>query len=124
MCQYGAKVFAEQGKTWREILGFFYPHAHLSDEEQPSPPPPEEDVGEWLLEDLDKHLPPWVEWEGYNPHTALARAARNAEPPLGIAISGELRKAHDSKVLVHQFFWKGLVWCPEDEYNNLRVERY
>ena len=26
MCQYGAKALAEQGKTWREILDFYYKH--------------------------------------------------------------------------------------------------
>lgn len=126
MCQWGAKVSAEQGKSWREILKFYYPHAHLSDEEVPgpSPPPPEGDIAEQLLEDLDSYLPPWDKWWGYNPHTALARAARLAQPPLGLPFSDEKRKKVGSKLIVYQFFWRGLAWCREKEYDNIHIVRY
>jgi len=124
MCQYGAKVSAEQGKSWREILKFYYPHAHLSDEETPSPPPPEADIGEWLLEGMDQQLRLWHERVEYNPHTSLARAARNARPPLGLPFSKELRKTRDSKVFVHQFFWTAMAWCRENEYDNIHIVYY
>lgn len=32
MCQYGAKIMAEQGATWREILRHYYGDVKFSDE--------------------------------------------------------------------------------------------
>lgn len=104
---------------------FELPKTWVFDEgpEPPGPPPsPEGNIAEWLLEGLDKHLPPWSEWVGYNPHTSLTRAARDAG--LGLAISGELRKPRDDRMVICQYFWKGLTWCYEYDYDNVRVIRY
>jgi len=93
------------------------------------PPPPspysEGDIDEWLLEELGQHLPPWQHGKvDYNPHTGLARAARGAEPPLGLPFTEELRKTRGSTVIVHQFFWRGACWCPEIDYNDIHIVRY
>lgn len=95
-------------------------------EPEPPPPPPEEDIAEELLEDLDHYLPPWNDGQpvGYNPHVGLARAARLAQPPLGLPISSELRGQFGSKIMVYQFFWAGMAWCHDGEYNNIHIVRY
>lgn len=41
LCQWGAKGMAEQGKTYREILEFYYPGAELTPPKKELPPDPE-----------------------------------------------------------------------------------
>lgn len=135
MCQYGAKAFALQGKTWREILAFYYPHAHLSDEDNGEEPDWVPKARVSLMRRFSHHWPAdWVRWAGrallavaglrrhyyYNPDFALARAAWRLKlgmPPL--SDEHEVILDYHSWPLIYQFYPRGCVFCEKGRWNKV-----
>lgn len=112
MCQIGAKVMAQQGYTWQQILKFYYPHTHLSETEPippPPPPPPPTPIDRLFITALVLTTEP-----------ALTRAAR--EHDLGMPTTGEVTfNAYEDVDVVYQWWTGGVVWCVVNDWDNVEV---
>lgn len=118
MCQWGARALAvEYGKTWREILQFYYPDADWGPGPEPEPEFDVDKCGEWLRDWLwdDLGVP-------YNPAAAFPAHARALG--WGRPLAPEGRCWYDHIIIAYQPFALGLLFCREHDWSNINAWRW
>jgi len=119
LCQRGAKRMAELGKSWREILAFYYPKAYIPEGAMDANACGEY-VRNWLWNNWSKYVGQTIP---YNPTLAFPKKARALG--WGVPLTPEIRDlSFQGHPLVVQAFALGFLFCEDGHWDNIHAWRW